>query len=164
MICPECKKEIGDNAFSCPSCGFDIITYKAAYEKILKEKRETEIESKSWTAFQSTSQIYDKNKIGIIVGVAFVAIAGIIIISNHKTKPEPVAYNHYNSYDVYEDYSLKQELRRKQEERDKLDDVSKALIIMVNDIETNSASTFAECTIKNTGNRTYIVSDKTIFA
>lgn len=38
MICPECNKEVNDNAKMCEFCKFDLEMYKQAYNRIYAEK------------------------------------------------------------------------------------------------------------------------------
>lgn len=37
MVCPDCRRQVDDSLETC-SCGFDLRTYKAEYEKIYQRK------------------------------------------------------------------------------------------------------------------------------
>ena len=38
MICPECKSEIIEDEVVCPECGFDLVMFREAYERIYAKK------------------------------------------------------------------------------------------------------------------------------
>lgn len=43
MTCPECKKEVSDQASSCPGCGLPMKKAEVVIEKTSKEIKETEL-------------------------------------------------------------------------------------------------------------------------
>jgi len=157
MKCPECGKDVDDNVFTCPSCGFDISLYKSAYNRILKEKQEQNNNiSSSHTSDNITSKSQNNSKIGIIVGIVLVCIIGFFFINSQKSSSVSSYDSHYtyNSY-TYDDYKRDWEYNKALEERKKLSDARSNLRVTVNKVVTDSAATYANCTIKNIGNTTY---------
>ena len=65
IFCPECKKEVSDQAASCPHCGFPL-------HQSNNEQSKSNIESTNKAKMESTSS--DKKIVKAIIGIGFIIV------------------------------------------------------------------------------------------